>query len=247
MSDKNHSTRHTGYKETGELYWTCRTCNQRVENFTGHRCPEREYCEEHSEYADFCRDKHNRRDSEIISCDLCNNFFTTVYSHYKEHRNNCQLEIAAMYRNADHRDNQYKQFMDSQTKDDEDLTKHADEYEKLITENSAYKKYREAVKLSNRKESPVFSGVLQYFPDAIMEIAKHSKKGNDKHNPGQPLHWSKDKSPDHADCVARHLIDVGPIWDALDEETGSYHATALAWRALALLQIMLERKKQKNE
>lgn len=115
------------------------------------------------------------------------------------------------------------------------MDKQYEHMKKLISEGDEYR----------RKDSPVFSGVLQYFPDAIMEIAKHSKKGNDKHNPGQPLHWSKDKSADHADCVGRHLIDVGPTWDALDEETGSYHATALAWRALALLQIMLERKKNK--
>ena len=94
-----------------------------------------------------------------------------------------------------------------------------------------------------RKNSPVFSGVLQYFPEAMMEISRHSKKGNDKHNPGQPLHWAKEKSTDHADCIARHLIDIGPNWDALDEKTKSYHATALAWRALALLQTVLERKK----
>ena len=94
-----------------------------------------------------------------------------------------------------------------------------------------------------RKDMPVFSGVMQYFPDALLEVAHHSKKGNDKHNPGEPLRWAKEKSSDQADCVARHLIDIGPNWDALDEETGSYHATALAWRALALLQTVLERKK----
>lgn len=95
----------------------------------------------------------------------------------------------------------------------------------------------------SRKGSPVFSGVLMYFPEAIMEIAKHSKKGNDLHNPGQPLHWAKEKSSDQADCIARHLIDIGPNWDALDPETGSLHAVALAWRALALLQTVLERRK----
>lgn len=97
-----------------------------------------------------------------------------------------------------------------------------------------------------RKNSPVFSGVLQYFPDAMMEISRHSKAGNDKHNPGQPLHWAKEKSKDHADCIARHLIDIGPNWDECDPETGSYHATALAWRALALLQTLLEHEKDKE-
>jgi hypothetical protein len=95
----------------------------------------------------------------------------------------------------------------------------------------------------NRKNSPIFSGVMMYFPDAILAISQHSKKGNDKHNPGQPLHWAKEKSKDHADAMARHLIDIGPNWDLIDDETGSYHAVALAWRALALLQTLLEKKK----
>lgn len=95
-----------------------------------------------------------------------------------------------------------------------------------------------------RKNSPVFSGVMMYFPDALMVLAKHSYVANQKHNPGEPLHWAKEKSKDHADCVARHLIDIGPSWDALDEETKSLHATALAWRALALLQTVLDRRKK---
>jgi hypothetical protein len=103
------------------------------------------------------------------------------------------------------------------------------------------------MKNSSRKDMPVFSGVMQYFPDALLAISNHSKKGNDKHNPGEPLRWAKEKSSDQADCVARHLIDIGPNWDAIDEETGSYHATALAWRALALLQTVLERKNVNNK
>jgi hypothetical protein len=98
---------------------------------------------------------------------------------------------------------------------------------------------------ANRKNKPVFTGVLMYFPDAMLAVAEHSKKGNDKHNPGQPLHWAKGKSMDHADCIARHLIDIGPNWDAIDPETQSLHAQALAWRALALLQTVLERGKEK--
>jgi hypothetical protein len=95
----------------------------------------------------------------------------------------------------------------------------------------------------SRKDKPLFSGVLMYFPDALLAIAEHSNKGNSKHNPGQPLHWSKDKSGDHADCCARHLLDIGPNWDSVDEETGSMHAVAHAWRALALLQTVIERSK----
>lgn len=87
-----------------------------------------------------------------------------------------------------------------------------------------------------RKDTPIYSGVLRYFPRALAYIAKVSKVGNDKHNPGQPLHWSKGKSNDHGDCVARHLLEAGTV----DPEDNLRHSGKLAWRALALLEIELE-------
>jgi hypothetical protein len=89
-----------------------------------------------------------------------------------------------------------------------------------------------------RKEMPIASGVLDYFPDAIAMIAKVSKLGNDQHNPGQPLHWSRGKSTDHADCIIRHLLDRGVM-----DTDGVPHTAKVAWRALALLQEELEEAK----
>lgn len=86
-----------------------------------------------------------------------------------------------------------------------------------------------------RKDTPITSGVLDYFPLAIAAVAQCSKVGNDQHNPGQPLHWAKGKSTDHADCIARHLIDRHT-----NDTDGVRHVTKLAWRALALLQTVLE-------
>lgn len=86
-----------------------------------------------------------------------------------------------------------------------------------------------------RKNRPMATGVLDYFPDALAYVAHVSKIGNDKHNPGQSLHWSKDKSSDHADCIVRHLIDRGSL-----DPDGVRHSGYLAWRALALLQIEIE-------
>jgi hypothetical protein len=86
-----------------------------------------------------------------------------------------------------------------------------------------------------RKELVITTGVLDYFPLALAEVARVSKAGNDQHNPGKPLHWDKTKSMDHADCIPRHLIDRG----ARDTD-GQRHSAKLAWRALALLQIELE-------
>jgi hypothetical protein len=86
-----------------------------------------------------------------------------------------------------------------------------------------------------RKSMPITTGVLDYFPLAMAEVAKVSKAGNDQHNPGQPLHWAKGKSMDHADCIARHLIDRGSV-----DSDGMRHTAKLAWRALALLQTELQ-------
>ena len=90
-----------------------------------------------------------------------------------------------------------------------------------------------------RKGIPITTGVLDYFPLAIAYVAKVSKAGNDQHNPGQALHWAKGKSMDHADCIARHLIDRGSF-----DSDGFRHSGKLAWRALAALQIELEAEAQ---
>lgn len=87
----------------------------------------------------------------------------------------------------------------------------------------------------DRKAIPLASGVLDYFPLALIEVAKTSKAGNDQHNPGQPLHWAKHLSTDHADCILRHLMDRGTV-----DSDGILHTAKVAWRALALLQTELE-------
>lgn len=87
-----------------------------------------------------------------------------------------------------------------------------------------------------RKDIPICTGVLDYFPAALAEVAKVSKAGNDKHNPGQPLHWSRGKSNDHADTIARHLMERGTV----DPDDGMRHSAKVAWRALAMLQEELE-------
>ena len=88
-----------------------------------------------------------------------------------------------------------------------------------------------------RKDIPIARGVLDYFPDALAAVAMVSKVGNDQHNPGQPIHWARAKSTDHADCIIRHLIDRGT-----DDTDGFSHTAKIAWRALALLQEELEGK-----
>lgn len=85
----------------------------------------------------------------------------------------------------------------------------------------------------DRKDTPVFSGVLKYFPNALKEVSKCSKAGNDQHHPDKPLHWDMDKSKDEYDALTRHLIDhtINPI-----DTDGILHLTKVAWRALAGLE-----------
>jgi hypothetical protein len=88
---------------------------------------------------------------------------------------------------------------------------------------------------SDRKAAPMAEGLLWYFPNALAEVARVSKAGNDQHNPGQPMHHDRDKSSDHADCIIRHLVDAGKI-----DSDGMRHTAKVAWRALAMLQEELE-------
>jgi hypothetical protein len=90
-----------------------------------------------------------------------------------------------------------------------------------------------------RKDVPLVSGVLDYFPDALAAVAGVSKVGNDQHNPGEPLHWARGKSTDEADCILRHLVDRGTL-----DIDGLRHSAKLAWRALALLQKEIESDRQ---
>jgi hypothetical protein len=81
----------------------------------------------------------------------------------------------------------------------------------------------------------MFTGVMKYFPDALAEVARVSKAGNDQHNPGKPLNWDRTKSQDHEDCIMRHLLEAGTR-----DSDGQLHSAKLAWRALAKLQLELE-------
>jgi len=88
---------------------------------------------------------------------------------------------------------------------------------------------------AERKQFPVASGVLDYFPDALVAVAQVSYLGNEQHNPGQPLHWARGKSMDQDDTIIRHFLQRG-----LKDTDGQRHSAKLAWRALAMLQLEIE-------
>lgn len=92
-----------------------------------------------------------------------------------------------------------------------------------------------------RKNIPLYSGLIKYFPDALAAVAELSRIGNDQHNPGQPLHWNRSKSSDEHDALCRHLWEAGTV----DSSDGVRHSVKVAWRALAALQKELEVAREK--
>jgi hypothetical protein len=100
---------------------------------------------------------------------------------------------------------------------------------------------------AERKEVPLYQGVLKYFPAALAAVAKVSKIGNDKHNPGQPMHHAREKSTDQEDCIIRHLIDLSEDYGkgVGRDENGIPQVAYIAWRSLALAQVWLEKNEGK--
>lgn len=88
-----------------------------------------------------------------------------------------------------------------------------------------------------RKAIPLGTFLLTYFPDAFVAMARLSAVANDKHNPNEPMHWSREKSTDHLDCLMRHLMEH----DKVDPEDSELHIVKVAWRACAMAQLALEK------
>lgn len=86
-----------------------------------------------------------------------------------------------------------------------------------------------------RKSIPLATGLLDYFPSALVAVAALSAKGNSQHNPGKPMRWDRAKSGDEADALVRHLLQRGTT-----DTDGVLHSAKVAWRALAMLQKELE-------
>ena len=81
---------------------------------------------------------------------------------------------------------------------------------------------------AERKKTVLFSGFFAYFPHAIAAVARHSYDGSKKHNPDEPVKWTRSKSNDHVDALLRHLMEKDYV--------------AVVWRALALLQEHIEQQ-----
>lgn len=76
--------------------------------------------------------------------------------------------------------------------------------------------------------------VLGYFPNALACVAEHCRQSNEKHNPGEPVHWAFEKSPEHVMKAIGHLARAGT-----PDDIAFTHTVPGAWRALAALETEL--------
>ena len=87
-----------------------------------------------------------------------------------------------------------------------------------------------------RSQYPLWDGLFAYFPAALCEVSRWSKVGGAKWNDDK-LRWVREKSTDHENKILRHLLDADK-----EVDDGFIEAVALAWRALALCQELLEKR-----
>ena len=89
-----------------------------------------------------------------------------------------------------------------------------------------------------RKALPIWDGVVMYFPDALAAVAEVSRLGNEQHNPGEKLHWAREKSTDQMNTALRHMIDHGQ--GNYRDTGGAWHLAKAIWRLCAELQLTIE-------
>lgn len=92
-------------------------------------------------------------------------------------------------------------------------------------------------------KSPIFQGLLDYFPRSCEAIAKVSEVGAKKYS------WKGwETVPDgiarYSNALARHLIREAI--EEVDKESGRLHAEQVAWNSLARLELILREKETHN-
>jgi hypothetical protein len=91
-----------------------------------------------------------------------------------------------------------------------------------------------------RKRQPLATGLLDYFPDALVAVAEVSYHGSRQQNPDQPTHWDRSVSQDEEDAAMRHFIQRGTL-----DKDGLRHSAKFVWRALAFLQKEIELEQER--
>jgi hypothetical protein len=99
-----------------------------------------------------------------------------------------------------------------------------------------------AVKFDAGK-APIARGFLSYFPRAIEAVATVSQAGYEKYKKWAGWREVEDAETRYRDALARHLLS-DDVYDNGEGGTGCMHLAQVAWNALALLDLYLEKHPQ---
>lgn len=97
---------------------------------------------------------------------------------------------------------------------------------------------------AERKALPLWTFLMEYFPDVFLAVANVSIAGNKQHNPGEPLHWAREKSTDQMNTAFRHMFDYGR--GVIRDTDGQYHLAKAIWRLSAELQLRIEKEERER-
>jgi hypothetical protein len=96
-----------------------------------------------------------------------------------------------------------------------------------------------------RKRLQLWTFMFEYFPDAWLAVVNVAVAGNEQHNPGQPLHWAREKSTDQMNTAFRHQWDYGR--GVKKDTDGQWHLAKAIWRLMAQLQLDIEKERSNND
>lgn len=93
-------------------------------------------------------------------------------------------------------------------------------------------------------KSPIYQGLLDYFPRACLMVADVSAVGARKYS---WKGWEKvaDGPKRYADALVRHIAKEA-IEGPIDSDTGLLHKAQIAWNALAMLELILREQEKRG-
>lgn len=102
----------------------------------------------------------------------------------------------------------------------------------------------DGVKYDNGK--PLVGTLCRIFPNALLEVGKCIEFGTHKYPEVDNWQRVDDAFNRYQDAMIRHLLKHN-IGKELDEETGLYHLSHMAWNALAILELYIRSKDETRD
>ena len=94
----------------------------------------------------------------------------------------------------------------------------------------------EGMKFDNEK--PCMGFLIKSFPNALRIVSKQNDYGARKYS---PMNWKNVSIERYEDALVRHVVSALENPNAIDE-SGQEHLAAVAWNALAIIELRKDKK-----